>query len=117
MYVFLNDGKGTFEPRMIFSRAPAHGPLVVRATDFNRDGRPDFVVTSGDNGEDLAPKHYHGIRVPEPGRSKSSRACRSPLNGAFKALARDCDQDGDTDIAAVSYFPNYKPHRGELRLF
>ena len=75
MYVFLNDGKGTFEPRMIFQEHPLMGHSSFELTDFNRDGRPDFVVTNGDNGEyPSPPKHYHGIRVY---RSSSSRTGNS----------------------------------------
>tara|TARA_B100000945_G_scaffold182668_1_gene146448 strand:- start:782 stop:1021 length:240 start_codon:yes stop_codon:yes gene_type:complete len=71
MYVFLNDGKGRFEPRMIFQEHPLMGHSSFELTDFNRDGRPDFVVTNGDNGEyPSPPKHYQGIRVY---RSSSSR--------------------------------------------
>jgi hypothetical protein len=29
-------------------------------------------------------------------------------HGAFKARANDFDQDGDLDIAAISYFPDYE---------
>jgi len=78
-------------------------------TDFNGDGRPDFVVTNGDNGEyPSPPKSYHGIRVYlNRGGMKYEKSLFLPLNGAFRALARDYDADGDTDIAAVSYFPNY----------
>ena len=110
MYVFLNDGKGAFEPRTIFQEHPLMGHSSFELTDFNRDGRPDFVVTSGDNGEyPSPPKHYHGIRVYlNRGGLKFEQSLSLPLNGAFKALARDYDGDGDTDIAAVSYFPNYK---------
>ncbi len=31
-----------------------------------------------------------------------------PINGCFKAVARDFDLDGDPDIAAISYFADYK---------
>ena len=90
------------------------GHSSFELTDFNLDGKPDFVVTSCDNGEyPSPPKHYHGIRVYlNRGGLKFKQSLSLPLNGAFKALARDYDQDGDTDIAAVSYFPNYKTHRG-----
>ena len=110
MYVFLNDGKGTFEPRLIFQEHPLMGHSSFELTDFNMDGRPDFVVTSGDNGEyPSPPKYYHGIRVYlNQGDTKFKLALSIPLNGAFRALARDYDKDGDTDIAAISYFPNYK---------
>ena len=29
------------------------------------------------------------------------------MNGAYKAMARDFDNDGDLDIAAISFFPDY----------
>jgi hypothetical protein len=32
------------------------------------------------------------------------------MNGAFKAVARDFDRDGDLDIAAIAFFPDYE-HR------
>lgn len=30
------------------------------------------------------------------------------LNGAYNAIAQDFDQDGDLDIAAISFFPDYQ---------
>jgi hypothetical protein len=30
------------------------------------------------------------------------------LNGAFKAIARDFDGDGDLDIAVISFYPDYE---------
>jgi hypothetical protein len=34
------------------------------------------------------------------------------MNGASKAMSADFDQDGDLDIAFISYFPDYDhtPH-------
>jgi hypothetical protein len=40
-----------------------------------------------------------------------------PLHGAFKALARDFDNDGDVDIAAISYFPDTKNQPKEAFVF
>ena len=40
-------------------------------------------------------------------RGRMPRLARLLEEGAFRAMARDYDQDGDTDIAAVSYFPDY----------
>jgi len=31
-----------------------------------------------------------------------------PQHGVFRALARDFDQDGDLDIATVSFYPDYE---------
>ena len=64
--------QGQFEPRMIFQEHPLMGHSSFELTDFNRDGKPDFVVTSGDNGEyplapEALPRHP---RVPEPWRAE-----------------------------------------------
>ena len=59
--------------------------------DFNRDGLPDILVTNGDNGEYPSPlKKYHGIRIYlNKGNWRFEEAFFYPLNGAFKAVARD----------------------------
>jgi hypothetical protein len=31
-----------------------------------------------------------------------------PINGCYKAMARDFDQDGDLDIATISFFADYE---------
>ena len=82
MYVFLNNGKGTFEPRVIFQEHPLMGHSSFELTDFNMDGKPDFVVTSGDNGEyPSPPKYYHGIRVYlNKGDVKFKKSLSIPLN-------------------------------------
>ena len=109
MYLFLNDGKGVFTPQIVFQGHPLLGHSSFELTDFDGDSRPDFVVTTGDNGEyPSPPKSYHGVRVYlNRGGTQFEESLFLPLNGAFRALARDYDEDGDTDIAAVSYFPNY----------
>ena len=33
-----------------------------------------------------------------------------PMYGASEAVARDFDKDGDVDIAAISFFPDFKNH-------
>jgi hypothetical protein len=109
MHLFLNDGNGVFTPRIVFQGHPLFGHSSFEMTDFDGDKRPDFVVTTGDNGEyPSPPKPYHGVRVYlNRGGLKFEESLFLPLNGAFRALARDYDEDGDTDIAAVSYFPDY----------
>ena len=41
-----------------------------------------------------------------------------PLYGAYKAIPADFDQDGDTDIAAISFFPDFenRPERSFVYL-
>jgi hypothetical protein len=67
-------------------------------------------VTNGDNGEYPSPtKRYHGLRLyTNRGNYRFEETFFYPLNGAFRALARDFDGDGDLDIAAISFFPDYR---------
>ena len=109
IFILTNDGKGNFTPQIAFQWPPVHGHTYFELVDFNGDGRMDFLVTNGDNGEYPSPlKNYHGIRIylNRDGR-RFEEAFFFPLNGAFKAIARDFDQDGDLDIAAISFYPDY----------
>lgn len=110
LFLFLGDGKGGFTRRTVFQRPPYWGHSHFEVADFNGDGRPDFLVTNGDNGEfSSASKRYHGVRVylSQPGKDWREAAF-IPVYGAYKAVARDFDRDGDLDIAVVSYFPDYQ---------
>lgn len=112
LMVFWNDGKGKFEQEILFKKPSSYGHSFFEMVDFDGDGQDEILVTNGDNGDYGAGfKNYHGIRVYSWKPGKSSKAEEKfffPLNGAYKALARDFDADGDLDIAAVSFFPNYK---------
>ena len=64
LVIYTNDGKGNFEGREVFRRAPTHGHTSFELADFNEDGEMDFLVTNGDNGEfDSPPRSYHGVRI------------------------------------------------------
>lgn len=112
LMVFWNDGKGNFEQEILFKKPSSFGHSFFEMVDFDGDGQDEILVTNGDNGDYGAGyKNYHGIRVYswKPGKaSKPVEEFFFPLNGAYKALARDFDKDGDLDIAAVSFFPNYQ---------
>ena len=111
LYVLLNDGHGQFSTNhIVFTKPPIYGHTYFEVVDFNQDGLPDFLVTNGDNGEyPSPPKRYHGIRLYlNRGDLRFEEAFFYPLNGAFCAKACDFDQDGDLDIAAISFFPDYE---------
>lgn len=120
LFILLNDGKGNFTTQTVFQKPPIYGHTYFEVADFNNDGKLDFLVTNGDNGEHASPtKKYHGIRLYlNRGENRFEEAFFYPLNGAFKAVARDFDGDGDLDIAAISFFPDYEksPEEGFVYL-
>jgi hypothetical protein len=109
LLMFLNDGHGNFVQKEIFRRAPVWGHSYFELADFNGDGEMDFLVVNGDNGDyESPPKPYHGIRIYLKKGDGYEESYFFPLHGAYKAVARDFDGDGDLDIAAVSFFPDYE---------
>jgi hypothetical protein len=112
IWLFLNRGKGEFEERAIAQQHPAWGFTHLELADLNRDGKPDLLVTNGDNGDNVlfpnCVKPYHGLRIYlNSGKGEFHEAWFYPMYGAYRALARDFDLDGDLDIAAISFFPDY----------
>lgn len=118
--VLVNDGKGNFTLQNVFQKHPLMGHTYFEMADFNNDGQLDFVVTNGDNGEYASPfKKYHGVRIYlNRGNLKFEEAFFYPINGAFKAMARDFDGDGDLDLAVISFFPDFagRPEEGFVYL-
>ncbi len=110
LYLMLNDGKGNFGMSLVFQKHPAFGHNYFELADFNGDGEMDLLVANGDNGEYPSPlKKYHGVRIYlNKGNGRFEESYFFPLNGAVKAMARDFDGDGDLDIAAISFFPDYE---------
>jgi len=110
LFLMLNDGKGNFTPQPVFQKPPVYGHSHFELADFNGDGRPDVLATNGDNGEYASPlKRYHGLRIYlNKGALKFEESFFFPINGAYKAVARDFDGDGDLDIAAISFFPDFE---------
>jgi hypothetical protein len=107
--IYFGDGKGGFRAETVFQRHPAFGHNYFELADFDGDGRADLLVVNGDNGEyESSLKAYHGLRIYRNlGGGRFEEAWFFPLNGATKAVARDFDQDGDLDIAAISFYPDY----------
>ncbi|HTI68938.1 MAG TPA: VCBS repeat-containing protein [Candidatus Limnocylindria bacterium] len=110
LYWFRNLGGGRFSNTPLLQFQPAFGSTYFELADFNGDGLPDVLATNGDNGEYASCfKRYHGIRIYlNDGHQGFKESWFFPLNGAFKAIARDFDGDGDLDVAAISYFPDYE---------
>ncbi len=110
IYLFTNQGHGSFQYEALIEQSPAFGYSHLELVDFNGDGSIDFLTTNGDNGDyPSRPKGYHGIRLYlNDGHNRFHEAWFFPMHGAYKALARDFDGDGDLDIAAISFYPDYE---------
>ena len=108
--LFLGDGKGGFEPRALLPRHPGWGHSHLEVADFNGDAHPDLLITNGDNGDlrDTPIRPYHGIRIHlNDGKGHFNQEKFFPQPGAYRALARDFDGDGDLDIVSLSFFADY----------
>lgn len=109
IWLYQNDGKGQFNPLLIQKFPPSYGSTFLDTVDWNGDGKFDLIYTAGDN-TDFPPvvKSYQGIRILlNQGQGVFTEAEFFPLPGAYKAIVRDFDLDGDLDIAAISFFPDY----------
>ncbi|MFK5972025.1 MAG: FG-GAP-like repeat-containing protein [Flavobacteriaceae bacterium] len=109
VFYYENSGDGTFTQKRLLSFLPLNGSQYIELVDFNNDGFDDIVYVCGDNA-DKTPilKDYHGIYIfLNDGELNFTPSYFYHLNGAYKAMPRDYDLDGDLDIAAISFFPDY----------
>ena len=110
IYLFTNQGAGTFSEVPLVEFQPLFGSTYFELADLNGDGFLDIRATNGDNGEYPSPfKNYHGIRIYlNDGKNQFHEAWFYPMNGAFQSGRGDFDNDGDLDIAAISFFPDFE---------
>jgi hypothetical protein len=111
--LFRGRGKGDFVMERLLRFPPSYGSTSMQVVDMNGDGHADIVYTNGDAGDYPGPaKPYHGVRIfLNDGHGHYREDYFFPMPGAYKAIARDFDGDGDIDIAVISFFPNYASER------
>ncbi|MGD1890582.1 MAG: FG-GAP repeat domain-containing protein [Cyclobacteriaceae bacterium] len=110
IFAYINQGEDEFQEQAILRFPSSYGSSSMLLIDVDEDGDEDIVYTAGDNA-DYPPvlKPYHGIYYfTNDGNYQFEQSLFYPLPGAYRALPADYDQDGDLDIAAISFFPDYQ---------
>lgn len=110
VYLFTNQGNGNFAESRVIRFPSINGSSSFDMVDMNNDGFKDIIYTCGDNADfSTVLKPYHGIYIYlNNGKNKFTQKYFYPINGCYKAIARDFDNDGDLDIATISYFADYQ---------
>lgn len=110
LFYYENQGNNEYTEKKIMGFPPTYGSSSFKILDWNKDKKWDILYTNGDNA-DYPPvvKPYHGVRIfLQTENQQFEEETFLPLPGAYKAIVRDFDQDGDLDIAAISFFPDYE---------
>ncbi|HEX5170453.1 MAG TPA: VCBS repeat-containing protein [Cyclobacteriaceae bacterium] len=107
--LYYNEGNGQFKRERVLQFPPVYGSVSISLTDFNGDGFKDLVYVNGDNADaSRIVKPYHGIRVfLNDQHQHFNESFFYFFPGAYKAIAYDFDGDHDTDLAAISFFPDF----------
>jgi FG-GAP-like repeat len=110
VFIYYNEGLSKFREERVLTFPPVYGSNSLQLFDFNKDGFMDILTTNGDNADySIIPKAYHGIRVfLNNGSNQFKETIFLPVYGAQKVIAADFDNDGDIDLASISFFPDYK---------
>jgi len=120
IFLYTNKGNGNFEEKRLLRFPPCYGSTYFELADFNKDGFDDIVYSCGDNADfSRVLKPYHGVYIyTNDGRNNYTQQYFFHINGCFKAMARDFDNDGDLDIASISFFADYssRPEEGFVYL-
>lgn len=116
-YILINDGANEFASTTVFETPSSYGHTMFQLEDFDSDGLMDIMTVNGDN-VDSDPyntlKNFHGIRIYlNHGDLRFEEAYFYPMYGAFGAKAADFDNDGDMDVAAISFFPDFAIEKRE----
>lgn len=108
--LYTNRGDFSFSETRLLRFSPVDGTSYFEVVDINGDSHFDILVTNGDNADySTIVKPYHGLTIYEnDGRNNFAERWFFPMPGASMAMARDYDNDGDIDIAAISFFPDFE---------
>jgi hypothetical protein len=116
LILYTNTGDFNFDTQVLLRFPPVYGCNYFEVADFNSDGHFDILLTNGDNADYSAIlKPYHAVRIyTNDGKNNFTQTWSFAMPGASQASALDFDKDGDLDVAAISFFPDFArtPERG-----
>ena len=105
----FRNNNGKFSYKSIHSFPPSYGSVKFYFKNVDEDSANELIYINGDNADFFGVnKNYHGIRVFDFNKDESlTEKMFFRVDGAYDAVFEDFDLDGDMDIAAVSFFPDF----------
>lgn len=120
IFLYINNGNGSFEEKKLLRFPAVYGSSSFELADFNKDGLQDILYTCGDNADySTVLKPYHGVYIfLNKGEDTFEQSFFYPINGCYKAMAKDFDKDGDLDLATIAYYADFatQPEEGFVYL-
>ncbi|RYU96142.1 FG-GAP repeat domain-containing protein [Emticicia agri] len=106
---YKNKGNLQFTATTLLRFPPVYGSSSFDLVDMNKDGLLDILYTAGDNSDySVELKPYHGLYIfSNQGKNAFKQTYFYQMNGAYKAVAKDFDLDGDLDLATIAFFVDY----------
>ncbi|SDE44242.1 Repeat domain-containing protein [Mucilaginibacter pineti] len=120
VFQFINKGGGKFEQKQVLSFPPCYGSTYFELKDIDHDGQKEIIYTCGDNADySQILKPYHGVYIfKKNAQGQFKQVYFFHVNGCYKAVSADFNQDGKPDLAVISFFADYEhqPQEGFLWL-
>ncbi|SFR32255.1 Dihaem cytochrome c [Robiginitalea myxolifaciens] len=120
MKILYQQEELNFEIEEALQFTPEFGSSWFELADINADGFLDVILANGDNADySIVLKPYHGVRIfLNDGENQFEESYFFPMHGATRVLVEDFDKDGDLDLAAMAFFPDFQadPQRGFVYL-
>jgi hypothetical protein len=111
VWVFENRGNGEFVPRRIFRSLNFDlGSAGLIATDLDRDGKLDLLLSAGDNLEinHHYPQTWHGcVWLRNVGGWRFEPRQIGAVGGVYAAAVADFDGDGHNDVVVACMFNDW----------
>lgn len=119
IYILTNKNNNQFSSKQVLKFPPVYGSSYFELADMNKDGHMDIVYIHGDNADySTILKPYHGVRIfMNDGENNFEESYFFPMHGASYGSVYDFDQDGDTDIGVIAFFPDFQEDAPENVIF